>query len=79
MRQPSTVVNWPALYVDVLEQRLDAEGYGSTDADDRLWQWWQWWQANDLDDESQLTHLDALIAGHETGGLAQSAVAHSSV
>lgn len=52
------------------------KGSGSTDADDRLR---QWWQANDLDDESQLPHLDALIAGHETGGLAQSAVAHSSV
>ncbi|GAU66670.1 hypothetical protein SSP35_03_03180 [Streptomyces sp. NBRC 110611] len=63
MRQLSTVVNWPALYVDALEERLDVEGFrleGSADADDRLW---QWWQANDLDEESQLAHLDALIYG----------------
>ncbi|MEO3851746.1 phage portal protein [Streptomyces sp. B8F3] len=63
MRRLSTVVNWPALYVDALEERLDVEGFrldGAADADDRLW---EWWQANDLDEESQLAHLDALIYG----------------
>lgn len=63
MRRLSTVVNWPALYVDSLEERLDVEGFrldGAADADDRLW---QWWQDNDLDEESQLAHLDALVYG----------------
>ncbi|MFE3220250.1 phage portal protein [Streptomyces antimycoticus] len=63
MRRLSTVVNWPALYVSALEERLDVEGFrldGAADADDRLW---QWWQANDLDEESQLAHLDALVYG----------------
>ncbi len=63
MRRLSTVVNWPALYVDALEERLDVEAFrlsGAADADTRLW---QWWQANDLDEESQLAHLDALIYG----------------
>ncbi|NGO67159.1 phage portal protein [Streptomyces boncukensis] len=63
MRQMSTVVNWPALYVDALEERLDVEGFrldGAADADERLW---EWWQANDLDEESQLAHLDALVYG----------------
>ncbi|MFD8336785.1 phage portal protein [Streptomyces solisilvae] len=63
MRRLSTVVNWPALYVDALEERLDVEGFrldGAADADDPLR---QWWQANDLDEESQLAHLDALVYG----------------
>jgi hypothetical protein len=63
MRRLSTVVAWPALYVDALEERLDVEGFrldDAADADDRLW---QWWQANDLDEESQLAHLDALVYG----------------
>jgi SPP1 Gp6-like portal protein len=63
MRRLSTVVNWAALYVDALEERLDLEGFrlaGAADADARLW---EWWQANDLDEESQLAHLDALVYG----------------
>jgi hypothetical protein len=55
------VINWPRLVVDSLEERLDVEGFrlaGSALADKRLN---QWWQANDLDEESQLGHLDALI------------------
>jgi Phage portal protein, SPP1 Gp6-like len=55
------VINWPRLVVDSLEERLDVEGFrlaGEAEADTRLW---EWWQANDLDEESQLGHLDALI------------------
>src|SRR5919108_1826804 len=54
------VINWPRLVVDSLEERLDVEGFrlaGEAEADGRLW---EWWQANDLDEESQLGHLDAL-------------------
>ena len=56
------VLNWPRLVVDSLEERLDVEGfrYGSdAAADGRLW---EWWQANDMDEQSQMGHVDALAA-----------------
>jgi hypothetical protein len=55
-----TLVNWPRLAVDSLEERIDLEGFrlpGEADADEDLW---RIWQANGLDGESQLGHLDAL-------------------
>lgn len=57
------IVNWPRLAVDAIEERLDIEGFqlaGAAGADERLW---DWWQANDMDFESGLAHLDALILG----------------
>ncbi|SDI40825.1 Phage portal protein, SPP1 Gp6-like [Sinosporangium album] len=57
-----TVVNWPGMYVDALEERLDVEGFrlgGSARTDDRMW---DWWQANDLDEESGSAHLESFIA-----------------
>lgn len=63
MRRLQVVVNWPRLVVDSLEERLDLEGFrlaGSADTDERLW---GWWQANNLDDESSLAHLEALVSG----------------
>lgn len=59
----TTVINWPRMYVDSIEERLDVEGFRVADApglDDRLW---GWWQANDLDDESSLAHIEALVTG----------------
>jgi hypothetical protein len=58
-----TVVGWPATVVDTLDERLDVEGFryaSSADGDDALW---DIWQANNLDEESQLAHLDALVYG----------------
>lgn len=58
-----TVVGWPQIAVDTLDERLDVEGFryaSSSDGDDELW---NIWQANNLDEESQLAHLDALIYG----------------
>lgn len=69
------VLGWPALAVEPLEERLDVLGFrypedGSQDpdvapellasvaGDDNLQ---QVWQANDLDEESQMGHLDALV------------------
>lgn len=55
------VINWPRLVVDSIEERLDVEGFrfpGKAEADDELW---RIWQANDLDEQSQQGHLDALI------------------
>lgn len=57
------ILNWPRLVVDSLEERLDVEGFrlsGEAKSDSRLW---EWWQANDLDEQSQQGHADALIEG----------------
>lgn len=59
----ATVINWPGMYVQALEERLDIEGFrlgGQAKTDERLW---HWWQANDLDEESGLAHLEKFIAG----------------
>src|SRR5689334_10672456 len=63
MRGMQVGVAWPRLTVDALEERLDVEGFryaSSSDGDDELW---RIWQANNLDEESQLGHLEALIYG----------------
>ncbi|NUS17099.1 MAG: phage portal protein [Streptomyces sp.] len=60
-RLRQVVINWPQLVVDSLEERLDIEGFrlgGQEHADQDLWT--GIWQPNDLDEESQLAHVDAL-------------------
>lgn len=55
------VINWPRLVVDSIEERLDVEGFrlpGEATANEELW---RIWQANDLDEQSQQGHLDALV------------------
>ena len=57
------VINWPRLVVDSVEERLDVEGFrfpSEPDSDDELW---RIWQANDMDEQSQQGHLDALVMG----------------
>ncbi|MFD5137460.1 phage portal protein [Streptomyces sp. NPDC058378] len=59
-----TVIGWPRIGVEALEQRLDleafrwADGSDSTELDEIA-------EANDLFDESSLAHLDALTYGRE--------------
>lgn len=55
-----TVINWPGVVVDSLEERLDVEGFrlGNSPTTDR--ELWSWWQYNNLDEESGLGHVDAL-------------------
>jgi hypothetical protein len=63
LRALTTVINWPRMYVDELENRLTVEGFripGVPGLDERLW---DWWQANDLDEESSLGHTEALVTG----------------
>lgn len=63
MEDLQVIINWPGMYVDSLEERLDVEGFrvgGSDEVDEVLW---GWWQDNGLDEESGLGHLDALIQG----------------
>ncbi|TDE02845.1 phage portal protein [Jiangella asiatica] len=55
------VLFWPQLVVDAVEERLDVEGFRLPDedtADDDLW---RVWQANDMDEQTQLGHVDALV------------------
>jgi hypothetical protein len=58
-----TMVNWPRTSADAIGERLDLLGFrlpDSADADDELE---RIWQSNDLDEEAQLAHLDALVFG----------------
>lgn len=59
----TTIVNWPRVTVDAVEERLDIEGFRYPDADEADAELWRIWQANDLDEQSQLAHTDALIHG----------------
>lgn len=62
LRQFETVVNWPRLVVDALEARLDVKTFFTPDgskAESVL----EGWKFNNLDSESSLAHLDALIYG----------------
>lgn len=63
LEQFVTLVNWPRVTAGEVERRCDVEGFrtpGSEEANDELW---QIWQANDLDEASQLGHLDAIALG----------------
>jgi hypothetical protein len=62
-RLTSLVINWPRVIVDSVQRRTYVEGFrlgrGGL-ADDEMW---RIWQANDLDEWSQLAHIDALVHG----------------
>lgn len=57
------VINWPRLIVDSIEDRLDVEGFRLGDDKAANVDLWRIWQANEMDEFSQLAHLDALIYG----------------
>lgn len=64
LRGLRTVIGWPGIAVDRVEERLDIEGFrfaGSASADEGIN---EIFTANQLDLESQLAHLDALVYGH---------------
>lgn len=59
-----TVIGWPRIGVEALEQRLDLEAFrwaDGTDAADLM----EIAEANDIFDEASLAHLDALTYGRE--------------
>lgn len=72
-----TVFNYPRIYVDAIEERMDVEGFrlaGDLKASDALW---EIWQRNNLDEESTMAHREALvqkrcflIVGQDENGLA---------
>ena len=62
-RVSQLVLNWLRFGAEAYENRLDVEGFryrGSSSSDDELW---RIWQANDLDEQAQQAHLDALVLG----------------
>lgn len=63
LRDLHTVMGWPRLAVDALHERMDVEGFRFPRADDADEGLWEIWQANNLDEESPLAHLDALVFG----------------
>ncbi|QKO02409.1 portal protein [Mycobacterium phage DroogsArmy] len=63
MRQLLAHVGYPRLYVNALADRLNLEGFQITGKDEADEEMWDWWQANDLDVESSLGHVDALVHG----------------
>ena len=62
LRSFETAVNWPRLTVDALEARLDVKTFYMPDgrrADAVI----EGWAYNNLDSESSLAHIDALVYG----------------
>ncbi|KRC52136.1 hypothetical protein ASE16_03550 [Leifsonia sp. Root227] len=60
LKRFTVCVNWPRVVVDAVEQRLDVTGFrmpGVDSADSALWDVWQY---NNMDEQSQFAHLDAL-------------------
>ena len=62
-RLTELVINWPQLVLDSIENRLDVEGFRLDGADDADSDLWATWQANDMDVESQVGHLEAMLYG----------------
>lgn len=63
LRGLHTVIGWPQIGVDALEQRLDVEAWRYKDAPDDSGELEEIAEANELVAESQLAHLDSLIYG----------------
>lgn len=56
-----TVIGWPQIGVDALEQRLDIEAWRYADAPEESAELEDLWEPNELIAESQLAHLDSFI------------------
>lgn len=61
LREFTTIVGWPGTHVDSIEERLDVVGFRLSGAGKADEEFTRVWQANDLDDESQMAHTDALV------------------
>lgn len=61
-RFPALRVNWSALVVDSVEERLDVEGFRLTGADSPDDDLVEVWQDNDLDEAQGEAHVAALVA-----------------
>ena len=56
-------VNFPKLAVRSIAERLQVTGFRAIGDDDADTDLWRIWQANDLEAQSHLAHLDALVYG----------------
>lgn len=63
MRVLSAAIGWPRMYIDSIEERLDVVSFRLSGASEEIEEMRDWWQANDLDEQSSMAHLDALIYG----------------
>jgi hypothetical protein len=63
MRRFVTIVNWPRLVVDALEERCDVKTFIRGDADQSDPDLNEAWQVNNLDSEFHLTAIDSLVQG----------------
>jgi hypothetical protein len=55
------IINWPQLVVDSVEERLDVEGFRLPDEDGEDKDLWRVWQSNNMDEQTQLGNVDALV------------------
>jgi len=56
-------VGYPRLYVNAIAERLQLEGFRIPGKEDDETEFWEWWQANNLNVESTLGHIEALVHG----------------
>lgn len=57
------ILNWPRLGVRAFENRIDVEGFRYADTESGDAAIWDIWQANNLDEQAQQGHFDALGLG----------------
>lgn len=55
------VINWPEVIVDSVARRLRVVGFALGKGGEADAEMWRVWQANDMDEESSLGHVDALV------------------
>ncbi|WP_409186714.1 phage portal protein [Amycolatopsis sp. VS8301801F10] len=55
------IIGWPQLVPDAIEERLEPEGFRLPDEDGEDTDLWRVWQANDMDEQSQMGRVDALV------------------
>lgn len=63
MKDFQTVVGWPAIVVDVIEERLKWRGWLDVESEANQMYWDQLYRDNALATEAPMVHLDALIYG----------------
>jgi hypothetical protein len=55
-------INWPALKINSLEERLDVTGFRLPN-ESTFERAWDIWQANNMDEQSQQAHVESLLHG----------------
>lgn len=63
VRMFETSVNWCRLVVDSIANRMNVQGFVTSLGDAVNEQLWDWWQYADMDKESHLAHIEALVQG----------------